>query len=235
MCEVNSYEMQQLYNNRFLVSKDKEGEPDKNSWFLSQYAKVALFKQFIPTQHHEIWKTKLREFSGLSTISACTRNGKSAMSTFALRPRLRRCMSFIMSKWNIFVAYLFLLDPISYVARVSVLFQHKFTFFTCSWTKSDGSFFSMNVCWTKKSISIWSEDQYLKSKKLNWLGIKYGHIAVVWAFQCFFLLHLHETVEVLYFYFSLSVCLCVCVCPALFLWTKFQPNECTNFDAIFAK
>ena len=33
-----------------------------------------------------------------------------------------------------------------------------------------------------------------------------------------------------------SVCLCVClsVCPK-FLWTKFQPNGCTDLDAVFAK
>ena len=35
----------------------------------------------------------------------------------------------------------------------------------------------------------------------------------------------------------LCVCLsvCVCVCPALFLWTKFQPNGYTDLDAVFAK
>ena len=33
-----------------------------------------------------------------------------------------------------------------------------------------------------------------------------------------------------------SVCLsvCVCMCPALFLWTKFQPNGCTDWNAVFA-
>ena len=42
--------------------------------------------------------------------------------------------------------------------------------------------------------------------------------------------------EGLYFHCSLSVCLyvCVSVCPD-FLWTKFQPNGCTDLDAIFAK
>ena len=62
-----------------------------------------------------------------------------------------------------------------------------------------------------------------------------------WQFglsKCF--LHLHEIVEGLYFYFSLSVCLCVCVCVCVsvcpeFLWTKFQPNGCTDLDAFFAK
>ena len=51
-------------------------------------------------------------------------------------------------------------------------------------------------------------------------------------------LHLHEIVEGLYFHCSLSVCLCVCVCVCVcpdFLWTKFQPNGCTDLDAIFAK
>ena len=35
---------------------------------------------------------------------------------------------------------------------------------------------------------------------------------------------------------SVSVCLCMCVsvCPD-FLWTKFQPNGCTDLDAVFAK
>ena len=32
----------------------------------------------------------------------------------------------------------------------------------------------------------------------------------------------------------LCVCVCVCVCPE-FLWTKFQPNGCTDLDAVFAK
>ena len=33
--------------------------------------------------------------------------------------------------------------------------------------------------------------------------------------------------------FSLQF-VCVCVCPE-FLWTKFQPNGCTDLDAVFAK
>ena len=35
----------------------------------------------------------------------------------------------------------------------------------------------------------------------------------------------------------LCVCLCVCVCVCVrhFLWTKFQPNECTELDAVFAR
>ena len=45
--------------------------------------------------------------------------------------------------------------------------------------------------------------------------------------------------EGLYFHFSLSVCLCVCLCVWLcvrhFLWTKFQPNGCTDLDAVIAK
>ena len=54
----------------------------------------------------------------------------------------------------------------------------------------------------------------------------------------------------LYFYIStkswrgyifIAVCLCVClpvclsVCVWLFLCTKFQPNRCTDLDAVFAK
>ena len=40
--------------------------------------------------------------------------------------------------------------------------------------------------------------------------------------------------------FSLQfVCVCVCVClyvcVQLCLWTKFQPNGCTDLDAVFAK
>ena len=52
-----------------------------------------------------------------------------------------------------------------------------------------------------------------------------------------FILHLHEIVEGLYFHCSLSVCVCVCVCLCVycFLWTKFQPNGCTDLDAVFAK
>ena len=48
------------------------------------------------------------------------------------------------------------------------------------------------------------------------------------------LLYLHEIVKDLYFHYSLSVCvrLSVCVCDCL--WTKFQPNECTDLDAVFA-
>ena len=49
------------------------------------------------------------------------------------------------------------------------------------------------------------------------------------------MLHLHEIVEGLYFHFSLSVCVSVCLCVRYFLWTKFQPNECTDLDAVFAK
>ena len=56
-------------------------------------------------------------------------------------------------------------------------------------------------------------------------------------------LHLHEIVEGLYFHCSLSVCLfvwvsvcvSVCLCVRHFLWTKFQPNGCTDLDAVFAK
>ena len=32
-----------------------------------------------------------------------------------------------------------------------------------------------------------------------------------------------------------SVCVCVCVSVRTFLWTKFQPNGCTDLDAVFAK
>ena len=49
----------------------------------------------------------------------------------------------------------------------------------------------------------------------------------------YWLLHLHEIVEGLYFYFSLSVCACVCVCVRL--WTKCWSNRYTDFDAVFAK
>ena len=31
-----------------------------------------------------------------------------------------------------------------------------------------------------------------------------------------------------------SVCVCVCV-STVFLWTKFQPNGCTDLDAVFAE
>ena len=45
-------------------------------------------------------------------------------------------------------------------------------------------------------------------------------------------LHLHEIVERLYFHCSLStVCVSVWIC----LWTKFQPNRWTDWDAVFAK
>ena len=39
-------------------------------------------------------------------------------------------------------------------------------------------------------------------------------------------------------YIFTAVCLCVCVCLSvcpIFLWTKFQPNRCTDLDAVFAK
>ena len=38
-------------------------------------------------------------------------------------------------------------------------------------------------------------------------------------------------------YIFTAVCLsvCVCLCVQFFLWTKFQPNGCTNLDAVFAK
>ena len=55
------------------------------------------------------------------------------------------------------------------------------------------------------------------------------------------ILHLHEIVEGLYFHCSLSVCLCVyvcvsvCLCVRKFLWTKFEPNGCTDLNAVFAK
>ena len=55
----------------------------------------------------------------------------------------------------------------------------------------------------------------------------------------FFFLELREFVEGLYFHFSMSVCLCirvsVCLCVRHFLWTKFQPNGCTDLDAVFTK
>ena len=31
------------------------------------------------------------------------------------------------------------------------------------------------------------------------------------------------------------VCVCVCVCVRLCLWTNFQPNGCTDLDAVFTK
>ena len=34
--------------------------------------------------------------------------------------------------------------------------------------------------------------------------------------------------------FSLQF-VCMCVCPTLFLWTKSQPNGCTDLDAVFVK
>ena len=49
------------------------------------------------------------------------------------------------------------------------------------------------------------------------------------------LLHLHEIVEGLYFHSSLSVCLSVCLCVRLCLRTKFQPNGCTDLEAVFVK
>ena len=45
--------------------------------------------------------------------------------------------------------------------------------------------------------------------------------------KCF--IHLHEIVEGLYFHYNLSVCL------SISLFTKFQPNGCTDLDAFFAK
>ena len=33
----------------------------------------------------------------------------------------------------------------------------------------------------------------------------------------------------------LSLCVCVCVCVCVCQWTKFQPNGCTNLDAVFSK
>ena len=36
-------------------------------------------------------------------------------------------------------------------------------------------------------------------------------------------------------YISTSVCLSVCQCVCVCLWTKFQSNECTNLNAVFAK
>ena len=83
----------------------------------------------------------------------------------------------------------------------------------------------------------------------SWLNVvnnltrlwRFNYSSIMVLFECdsFFwipFLHLHEIVEGLYFHFSLSVCLCVCVsvCPD-FLWTKFQPNGCTDLDAVFAK
>ena len=42
-------------------------------------------------------------------------------------------------------------------------------------------------------------------------------------------------------YIFTAVCLCVCLCVCvyvsvrIFLWTKLQPNGCTDLDAVFAK
>ena len=53
------------------------------------------------------------------------------------------------------------------------------------------------------------------------------------------LLHLNEIAEGLYFHCSLFVCvpvyLFVCVSVRLCLWTKFQSNECTDLNVVFAK
>ena len=51
-------------------------------------------------------------------------------------------------------------------------------------------------------------------------------------------LHLHEILEGLYFPYSLSVCVsaCLCVCvSSSVLVKKFQPNGCTDLDAVFTK
>ena len=36
-------------------------------------------------------------------------------------------------------------------------------------------------------------------------------------------------------YIFITVCLCVCVCESVCQLTKFQPNECADLDAVFAK
>ena len=78
-------------------------------------------------------------------------------------------------------------------------------------------------------FTIWT---YLVSKWRQWNVLSYNKI----YFQKY-LLHLHEIVEGSYFHCSFSVCLsvCLCVCVRHFLWTKFQPNGCTDLDAVFTK
>ena len=34
---------------------------------------------------------------------------------------------------------------------------------------------------------------------------------------------------------GVCVCVCVCLCVRHFLWTKLQPNGCTDLDAVFVK
>ena len=60
-----------------------------------------------------------------------------------------------------------------------------------------------------------------------------GFVSVQINVKCF--IHLHEIVDGLYFHYILSVCVCLCVCLSISLFTKFQPNGCTDLDAFFAK
>ena len=66
--------------------------------------------------------------------------------------------------------------------------------------------------------------------------VKYSVLTSCYSIQFSFgqksiLLHLHEIMEGLYFHCILSVCLCVRLC----MWTKFQPNGCTDLYTVFAK
>ena len=61
-----------------------------------------------------------------------------------------------------------------------------------------------------------------------------GKVKRKWT-QLRLFLHLHEIVDGLYFHCWLSVCVSVCVFVSECLWTKFQPNGCTDLNAIFAK
>ena len=39
-----------------------------------------------------------------------------------------------------------------------------------------------------------------------------------------------------YIFTAVCLCMCLCVCVSTaFLWTEFQPNRCTDLDAVFAK
>ena len=98
---------------------------------------------------------------------------------------------------------------------------------------------AFSKCFFWIESKIWIDIDFKTKITHKWNQAKWNSKMVQKIFF-FYFLHLHEIVEGLYFHCSLSVCLsvCLCVCVSVcpdFLWTKFQPNGCTNLYAVFAK
>ena len=83
---------------------------------------------------------------------------------------------------------------------------------------------------TSNDISLFDLDLRSRSH-IKVKGHRRGGVCVLWMLLVFY-----TSTKLCrgYIFTSVRLCVCVSVCPE-FLWTKFQPNGCTDLDAVFAK